>query len=72
MIGAILATDMQKHFNELGKLKGRISAEDFDPKGNDKEATVYMAFHLSDISNSAKPFNLCQTWIDLLFQEFFS
>ena len=40
--------------------------------GGDKEATMAMAFHLSDISNSAKPFHLCKSWIDLLFQEFFS
>ena len=72
MIGAILSTDMQKHFNELGKLKGRINADDYEPAGNDKEATVFMAFHLSDISNSAKPFHLCKNWIDLLFQEFFT
>ncbi len=71
MIGAILSTDMQKHFSELGKFKGRISADDFDPSANDKEMTMNLAFHLSDISNSAKPFNLCKNWIDLLFQEFF-
>lgn len=31
MIGLILATDMSKHFAELGKYKPRISSPDFDP-----------------------------------------
>lgn len=31
MIGLVLATDMSKHFNEMGKYKPRISASDFDP-----------------------------------------
>ena len=29
---------MQKHFNEIGKFKGRVTAEDFDPSGTDKES----------------------------------
>lgn len=31
MIGLVLATDMSKHFSEMGKYKPRISAPDFDP-----------------------------------------
>ena len=30
-----------------------------------------MLFHLCDISNAAKPFEICQKWTDLLFVEFF-
>jgi len=62
---------MQKHFSEMGKFKPRVTAEDFDPKGSDKDATIHMLFHLADISNSAKPWHLCKRWIDLLFVEFF-
>ena len=29
-------------------------------------------FHLADISNPTKPWNLCQLWTDLLFVEFFA
>jgi hypothetical protein len=32
MINLVLATDMSKHFSELGKLKARIGASDFDPQ----------------------------------------
>lgn len=73
MIGSVLATDMSKHFGELGKFKTRVGAEDYDPsKGGDKELTVHIMFHLADISNSSKPFETCQNWIDLLFVEFFN
>jgi len=72
MIGFVLATDMSKHFSEMGKYKPRISAADFDPsQGSDKESTAHLMFHMSDISNSVKPFHLARIWTDLLFQEFF-
>jgi len=72
MIGLVLATDMSKHFSEIGKYKPRISAPDFDPsQGSDKDATTHLLFHMSDISNSAKPFSIARKWVDLLFDEFF-
>jgi len=71
MIGCILATDMSKHFSELGKLKSRSMAEDFNPAGNDKEICMHMVFHLADVSNVCKPFDICQKWTELLYVEFF-
>ena len=72
MIGLVLATDMSKHFNEMGKYKPRMQSSDFDPsQGTDKESTMHLIFHMSDISNSAKPFDVVRTWVDLLFVEFF-
>jgi len=72
MIGLVLATDMSKHFSEMGKYKPRISASDFDPsQGSDKDSTTHILFHMSDISNSAKPFGVAKKWVDLLFDEFF-
>jgi 3'5'-cyclic nucleotide phosphodiesterase len=60
MIGSVLATDMSKHFSELGKFKARIGASDYDPsQGNDKDMTMFELFHLADISNSTKPWGLC-------------
>lgn len=56
MVESVLLTDMAKHFGELGKFKSRISANDYDPSQNekDKELTLFMMFHLADISNSTK------------------
>jgi len=71
MIGNILATDMAKHFAELGKFKTRTVSNDFDPAGADKELSMHMVFHLSDISNPAKKFDLCSKWTELLYVEFF-
>lgn len=59
MIGNILATDMSKHFADLGKFKSRIISPDFDPATTDKDLTMHTVFHLCDISNPAKKFNIC-------------
>jgi hypothetical protein len=71
MIGAILSTDMSKHFSELAKFKTRIASAEFDPKGNDKDLLMFQLFHFADISNSTKPWDTCLKWTDLLFIEFF-
>jgi hypothetical protein len=63
---------MSKHFSELGKFKTRIISQDFDPKSTDKDLTISMLFHLADISNTTKPWDICRNWIDLLFVEFFN
>lgn len=56
MVESVLVTDMAKHFGELGKFKSRTSANDYDPIENekDKELTLYLMFHLADISNTTK------------------
>lgn len=59
MINCILATDMSKHFADLGKFKTRTIAPDFDPTNTDKELCLTLSFHLSDISNPAKRFDIC-------------
>jgi len=71
MINLILATDMSKHFVEFNKFKLRVHADDFDIAGNDKDLCMNMMFHLSDISNPAKKFDICLKWTELLYVEFF-
>lgn len=72
MIDCVLSTDMAKHFAELGKFKSRVGAEDFDVKAGDKEICLHMLFHLADISNATKPWDVCLNWTELLFIEFFN
>ena len=71
MINCVLATDMSKHFNEIGKIKARMASNDFDPKEKDKELVMSLTFHLADISNGTKPWEVCKKWTELLFQEFY-
>lgn len=71
LVSIILSTDMSKHFTEMGKFKSRITAADFDPAGTDKELCMNMVFHLADISNPAKKFDICLKWTELLYVEFF-
>ena len=73
MINLILATDMTKHFTELGKFKNRTASSDFDPCSHqDKELMLNFFFHLADISNPGKPWHICKQWTELLFEEFFA
>ena len=55
MIQTVLATDMSKHFPDLGLLKSRMSSNEFDPETEkDKEMLLNLMFHLADISNTTK------------------
>lgn len=71
MIELVLATDAALHFSELAKLKSRIGADDFAADGEDKMAVLKMSFHLADISNPVKSFDLALVWTGLLYDEFF-
>ena len=72
MIDAILATDMSHHFKQLGIFKGKVLSEDLDPKSPDEKYVLCQEmFHLADISNSTKQFDVCLKWCELLFVEFF-
>lgn len=73
MIDAVFATDITKHFADVAQFKGIIGLKEFAPEtGTDKQRTLMIIFHMADISNPAKPFELCRLWTDLLFVEFFA
>ena len=73
MIQTVLATDMSKHFPDLGLLKSRMSSNEFDPETEkDKEMLLNLMFHLADISNTTKQFDISRKWTDLLYCEFFA
>jgi cAMP-specific phosphodiesterase 4 len=48
-----------------------VHSSDFDPAGADKDLAMHIVFHLADISNPAKKFDICAKWTDLLYVEFF-
>ena len=72
MIEMILATDMSKHFADLGKFKSRIVAENFDPKHLDKQLWMNMGMHVADISNPSKKWDISLKWTEWLYEEFFA
>ena len=72
IIDSILATDMSNHFKKFEVLKACVMQDDFNPQQADtKKLMLEWMFHLADISNSAKPFELCQQWTEYLYEEFF-
>ena len=55
MIECVLATDMSKHFAELGHFKIRTEQPEFDiTTEKDKMMAVRLFFHFADISNPVK------------------
>ena len=70
MIGAILSTDMAKHFPTQAEFKGKLQKEDYDYV-KDKQFICEQLFHTADISNPVKPWDICQKWTEHLFVEFF-
>jgi hypothetical protein len=72
MIGAVLMTDMSNHFSEVSIMKSKVESGNIDLKDKDKTKVLEYMFHLADISNSAKNFDICRKWVDLLFIEFFN
>ncbi len=71
MIHMVLATDMSKHFKDLGTFKSKVNAGSLDPKDKDLHLCLGMGMHLADISNPTKPWSLTLRWTELLFEEFF-
>ena len=78
MISMILSTDMTMHFQDLSKLKVRLSSVgnltiniiEFDPKTKDKQLCMDTLLHAADISNPLKPFEIYEKWAFRVLEEF--
>lgn len=68
MIKSILDTDMAKHAEEIANFKNLAPSYTFEPKNEkDKNTILSYMFHVSDISASTKPWEVCFPWVELLF-----
>jgi hypothetical protein len=65
---------MSKHTSDLATFKARTEGSEYNPLADqkDKDLALTMVFHISDISNSTKPWELCRHWTEILFTEFFN
>ena len=86
MIDGILATDMASHSKNLLSLKSKLESlgiqngENVDKLFSNDVAKNYenqqnflsMCIHTSDLSNPAKPVQVYEKWVELLFLEFFN
>lgn len=73
MIDCVLATDMSHHMGSVKHLKERLEDSDYTLENSkDKLTVLKMAFHLADISNPVKKWEICKEWTDLLYVEFFA
>jgi len=73
IIGAVLHTDMSKHFSDISKMKGLLMKKEH----RDSDAIyggweVFPFFlHMADISNQAKHSPIAKQWTDRCLKEFF-
>ena len=82
--GAILGTDMTKHFNHIADFESRLAAEkqlEADPDAMeeagpeqrlDKRIMIEMALHCADISNPAKDLTIYRKWVVVVMDEFYA
>lgn len=52
-------------------LEGLVNNLEVDNKFDRQQEILNFLIHNSDISNPAKPFNICKIWTDLVMEEFF-
>jgi hypothetical protein len=80
-ISMVLATDMSRHFELLGKFKTklRLSQEcmeeyaPFDPtESKSKESVLVMAIKIADIGAQGKVWSLARKWATIVQEEFFA
>ena len=72
MIDCVLATDMSLHMKDLNLIKAKQNELNLQENETDRLMLIKYAFHLADISNPVKRWDLCRDWTDLLFVEFFA
>eukprot|EP01105_Mastigella_eilhardi_P014244 TRINITY_DN3249_c0_g1_i2.p1 TRINITY_DN3249_c0_g1~~TRINITY_DN3249_c0_g1_i2.p1 ORF type:complete len:839 (-),score=229.53 TRINITY_DN3249_c0_g1_i2:1038-3554(-) len=71
MISAILATDMTKHFELVGRFKSYSETAKFHKERKDeRQLLLEMIVHAADISNLTRPQPVSRVWSDLLFEEY--
>ncbi len=73
MIDCILATDMSHHFREYTSIKQKLDQNELKLEDDkDRLKIIKFAFHLADISNPVKKWELSVDWTNLLYFEFFA
>merc|ERR1712072_680570 len=77
-ISMVLATDMSRHFELLGKFRSRVGScsnalEAFNPMDpKDRESVLVMAIKASDIASQGKTWKLARKWATMVQEEFYS
>jgi hypothetical protein len=72
IIEMILATDMAKHFDLVGKFKAKLNCSAFSFKNPEQRADVLKIFtKASDVGHAGKNIELHSKWTDLVCDEFF-
>lgn len=72
MIESILATDMTKHFEIIGKWNAKLEAKNFNfDVMEDKSLALCVIIKMADIGHTSKPLELHKLWTASLSEEFY-
>lgn len=72
VVHMVMATDMAQHFDLLGKFKAKLAGNGFDSKDRkDRLLLMQIAIKCADISNPARPSELCNKWAARVMEEFY-
>ncbi|KAI9193593.1 uncharacterized protein BJ171DRAFT_525146 [Polychytrium aggregatum] len=71
IINCILATDMAKHGEILGKFKSVADSFNFDDQSQ-RQLLLQIIIKCADISNEVRPKHVSEPWVDNLLEEFFT
>jgi len=75
IIGAVLATDMAKHFHDIGRLKSRLEARQAGTPFSadeplDRQLLLEMTLHAADLSGPVRPWGVSRVWAGKVSEEF--
>jgi hypothetical protein len=71
IIEMVLSTDIAQHFSLLTKFRAKY-VDSLSAKADDKLLVMSLLLHAADISNPGRPWKLCEKWVNLVMQEFWS
>eukprot|EP01105_Mastigella_eilhardi_P013041 TRINITY_DN2968_c0_g1_i1.p1 TRINITY_DN2968_c0_g1~~TRINITY_DN2968_c0_g1_i1.p1 ORF type:complete len:927 (+),score=213.74 TRINITY_DN2968_c0_g1_i1:1256-4036(+) len=72
VVELIVATDMARHVPICGEFKARLAAKQLKlQEPADKLLLLKMLLKMADISNAARPWDVCFEWATLIREEFF-
>lgn len=71
IIEMVLNTDIAQHFSMLTKFRAKY-IDTLSAKADDKLLVLSLLLHAADISNPGRPWRICEQWVNLVMQEFWS
>eukprot|EP00741_Cyanophora_paradoxa_P001843 tig00000507_g1786.t1 len=70
VVGAVLATDISHHFDNLGAFRARSVLPEFGASDDDRQILLNMLLKCADLGNAARPLRTYMAWAGWVMDEF--